>query len=530
MAITKIIGAIHPPKSGGRYKVLKNTIDYITKKGKTREGYFVGSANCSPLSALKEMIHTKNHYGKTSDSPHERLGYHFTISWSPEEHISHEEAFLILQEFCERYLGSEYEAVYSVHTDRQHVHGHICFNSVNCETGMKFRYENGDWASKIQPLVDEICKKHGFHTLEEDTGITLDDYYKEHILNKGLKQKKQNTDKKIKTKNNSAARGKSNNKYYNEKNEKYSHSDYIRDVIDKIIPECKTFNDFIQKLKENGFYVKLGKYISVKTKGMDRFRRLYKLGEKYSEQAIRQRILQNGEPKSVPTREDLDIEQYQYIYVVPLEYRKYVKRTMTPAEKRYYGRMYYLGKAHPGIPYPTYRDVQRRIREIEKITEQMEYIRENDITSSDQVQTEIDAAYKEYEQLKEKKMKLYIQRKEYKQLISCVKQLQELFPDGLPDKDRTDLADVYTEAKMQFDLLMREFDSFGIDWDEAVEFVNGLESDIKEANAAMRKIKQRIEFFREIKEDFEKEEQSIREEQEKDAEQDNKKMRKRERS
>lgn len=519
MAVTKIIGAIHPPKSGGRYKVLKNTIDYITKKGKTREGYFVGSANCSPLSALKEMIHTKNHYGKTSDSPHERLGYHFTISWSPKEHISHEEAFLILQEFSERYLGSEYEAVYSVHTDRQHVHGHICFNSVNCETGMKFRYENGDWASKIQPLVDEICKKHGFHTLEEDTGVTLDDYFKEHILNKGSKQKKQNKD----------TRGKSNNKYYNEKNEKYSHSDYIRDVIDKIIPESKTFDDFIQKLKENGFYVKLGKYISVKTKGMDRFRRLYKLGERYSEQAIRQRILQNGEPKSVPIREDIDIGQY--IYVVPLEYRKYMKRTMTPAEKRYYGRMYYLGKAHPGIPYPTYRDVQRRIREIEKITEQMEFIREHDITSSSQTQTEIDAAYKEYEQLKEKKMILYSQRKEYKQLILCVKQLQELFPNGLPDKDRTDLADVYTEAKMQFDKLMSEFDSFGIDWDEAVEFVNGLEADIKEANAAMRKIKQRINFFREIKEDFEKEE-SIREEQKNDIEQDdkNKKMRKRGRS
>lgn len=522
MAITKIIGAIHPPKSGGRYKVLKNTIDYITKKGKTREGYFVGSANCSPFSALKEMIHTKNHYGKTSDSSHERLGYHFTISWSPEEHISHEEAFLILQEFCEQYLGSEYEAVYSVHTDRQHVHGHICFNSVNCETGMKFRYETGDWASKIQPLVDEICKKHGFHTLEEDTGVTLDDYFKEHILNKGSKNKN------AKAKSNSAARGKSNNKYYNEKNEKYSYSDYIRDVIDKIIPECKTFDDFIQKLKKNGFYIKFGKHIGVKTKGMDRFRRLYKLGEQYSEQAIRQRILQNGEPKSVPIREDLDIDQY--IYVVPLEYRKYVKRTMTPAEKRYYGRMYYLGRAHPGVPYPTYRDVQQRIRKIEKMTEQMKFIREHDITSSAQIQTEIDAAYKEYEQLKEKKIKLYSQRKEYKQLISCVKQLQELLPDGFPDKSRTDLTDVYIEAKAQFDKLMGEFVSFGIEWDEAVKFVNGLEMDIKDANAAMRKIKKRIEFFREIKEDFEKEEESIREEQEKDTIQKYKKLRNKERS
>lgn len=523
MAITKIIGSIHPPKSGGRYKVLKNTIDYITKKGKTREGYFVGSANCSVDSALREMIHTKNHYGKTSDSPRERLGYHYTMSWSPEENISHEEAFRILQEFCEKYLGSEYEAVYSVHTDRDHVHGHICFNSVNCETGRKFRYENGDWASKIQPLVDEICREHGFHTLEEDTGVTLEEYYQEHILNKGTNKKKNKGKGQSHT-----ARGKSNNKYYNERKKAYNDSDYIRDVIDKLIPECKTFDEFIQKLRDNGFYVKLGKHVGVKSKGMSRFRRLYKLGDRYTEEAIRQRILQNGEFKTVPVREDLDIDQY--IYVVPLEYRKSVRHTMTPQEKRYYGRMYYLSKAHPGLAYPTYRDVQQRIMEIRKLSEQIDFIREHDITSSDQMQAEIDAAYKEYEQLKEKKMKLYIQRKEYKTLISCVKEMHELFEDGAPDKARTDLADVYYEAKGQYDALMDEFHAFGMSWKEADAFVTGLESDLKEANAAMRRIKQRVEFYREIKENFEKEEEIIRQEKERDTGRDDRKKRKWDRS
>ena len=64
----------------------------------------------------------------------------------------------------------------------------------------------------------------------------------------------------------------------------------------------------------------------------------------------------------------------------------------------------------------------------------------------------------------------------------------------------------------------------------AVEFVDGLETNIKEANAGMRKIKQRIEFCREIKQDFEKEENAIRQEQEKNATLDNNKKRKRDRS
>ncbi|MBE6035634.1 MAG: hypothetical protein E7222_13195 [Clostridiales bacterium] len=509
MAITKIIGAIHPAKSGGRYKVLKNTIDYITREGKTDQGYFVGSMNCSSFTALKEMIHTKNHFGKTSDNPHERLGYHFTISWSPEENISHEEAFSILQEFCERYLGSEYEAVYSVHTDRKHVHGHICFNSVNCETGKKFRYENGDWASKIQPLVDELCKARGYHTLEEDSGVSLDDYYKEHILNKGT-----NKEKKKKGKYSSEQRsgsdqkktysrsqkGHSNNKYYNEKNEKYSHTDYIKDVIDKIIPECSSFEEFIQKLKENGFWVKMGKHIAVKTKGMERFRRLYKLGENYTEEAIKSRILHNGEPKSAPTTPDLDLDKY--IFVVPLEYRKFVRRTMTPQEKKYYGRMYYLGKAHPGRPYPTYRDVQRRIREIKKTTEKISFIRENDIKSSAQLQNLIDDAYSEFNEINNTKKQLFYQKKDYRALIDCVNQIKNLYPNGMPERSRYDVAEAYSEAEKNFKELMDEFQSFGLSWEEAEAFSENLEKNMQEGKDALKKIRQRIDFLKEIQDEY----------------------------
>ena len=71
MAITKIIGAIHPPKSGGRYKVLKNVINYVINPLKTENGKYTGSINCTTQTALKEMIMTKEHYNKTSSAPSE---------------------------------------------------------------------------------------------------------------------------------------------------------------------------------------------------------------------------------------------------------------------------------------------------------------------------------------------------------------------------------------------------------------------------------------------------------------------------
>ena len=71
-----------------------------------------------------------------------------------------------IKEFVNWYLADNYEAVYSVHNDTNHIHGHIIWNSVRFTDGYKYRYEKGDWERQIQPLVDEICEKHGLHTLD----------------------------------------------------------------------------------------------------------------------------------------------------------------------------------------------------------------------------------------------------------------------------------------------------------------------------------------------------------------------------
>ena len=53
---------------------------------------------------------------------------------------------------------------------------HIIFNSVNNITGLKYRYNKGDWGKHIQKIVDDICYEKGFRTIAyeyDDTGQAI---------------------------------------------------------------------------------------------------------------------------------------------------------------------------------------------------------------------------------------------------------------------------------------------------------------------------------------------------------------------
>ena len=53
------------------------------------------------------------------------------ISFSPEEKVTAEQAMYVLEHFAKEVLGDDYEAVFAVHTDREHMHGHLIWNSVS---------------------------------------------------------------------------------------------------------------------------------------------------------------------------------------------------------------------------------------------------------------------------------------------------------------------------------------------------------------------------------------------------------------
>ena len=156
MAITKILNI---QESEGRNPAshLKNALEYIQNPDKTEECVLVGGINCLADTAFEQMEETKNIFHKTG----KRQGYHVIISFSPEEKVTAEQAMYVLEHFAKDVLGDDYEAVYAVHTDREHMHGHLIWNSVSMTTGKKYNSPKSNWKNHLQPITNKYCDELG---------------------------------------------------------------------------------------------------------------------------------------------------------------------------------------------------------------------------------------------------------------------------------------------------------------------------------------------------------------------------------
>ena len=132
----------------------------------------------------------------------------------------------MIEAFCEQYLGENYDYVFgAVHTDQEHVHGHIIFNSVNRITGYKYRYQKGDWEKEIQPITDRICEEHGLAKLMYD------------------KQQKI---------------GKSYAEYQAEKEGRYTLKKIIQSDVDYMISCSDSWQDFLNQMEMLGYEFRMG--------------------------------------------------------------------------------------------------------------------------------------------------------------------------------------------------------------------------------------------------------------------------------
>ena len=179
MAITKILNIM---ESEGRNPAshLKNALEYIQNPDKTEECVLVGGINCLPDTAFEQMEETKNIFHKTG----KRQGYHVIISFSPEEKVTAEQAMYVLEHFAKDVLSDDYEAVYAVHTDREHMHGHLIWNSVSMTTGKKYNSPKSNWKNHLQPITNKYCDELGLSIMPAEysknpKNIRMDKWEKE---------------------------------------------------------------------------------------------------------------------------------------------------------------------------------------------------------------------------------------------------------------------------------------------------------------------------------------------------------------
>ena len=145
MTVTKI----HPIKT-----TLKKAIDYICNGDKTNDEIYVTMHLCSRENAYKEFELTKKQFNSRTKT----LTHHLIQSFVPEE-VSFEEAHQVGIELCEKILEGKYEYVLATHIDKDHIHNHIIFNSIDVDEGKIYHSYYGSYMN-IRNQSDRLCKEN----------------------------------------------------------------------------------------------------------------------------------------------------------------------------------------------------------------------------------------------------------------------------------------------------------------------------------------------------------------------------------
>lgn len=202
--------------------------------------------------------------------------HHYVQSFSPEENITPEEAHQIGMEWAKKIWGNNRMVICSTHLDKGHIHNHFAV--------APYSYDGVKWHSNIKTLntlrkvSDEIALQHGISIIKNPNrhgGIK----YKEWIENRQGSSWKTN----------------------------------LRIDIDNLIVKdnVNSLDDLLEKLKEQGYSIKVGKYITIRPQNYDRGVRSYRLGNGYSEQDLIYRIQNKDKEISV----DAILSQYKGIQV-----------------------------------------------------------------------------------------------------------------------------------------------------------------------------------------------------------------------
>ena len=249
MAATRLI-ALHKNKGKSVAACLKSRTDYAKNPDKTNRGELVSSYECSPLTADEEFMLSKRQYELATGrrQKNDVIAYQIRQSFRPGE-ITAEEANKVGYELAMQFTKSKYAFIVATHTDREHIHNHIIYNSTALDGTRKFR----DFffsALAVQRLSDLICLEHQLSVIEI----------------KPYRERQKRT-------------------LYPPKE---SNRDRLCSVIDRILAEKpKDYEDFLQKLEQQGYEVKRGKYTSVKGARQKRFIRFRTLGAGYSEEELK---------------------------------------------------------------------------------------------------------------------------------------------------------------------------------------------------------------------------------------------------
>lgn len=261
-------GFVQQDTAGRKVDGLEDVIQYAVDSNKTATPdnehtevlrNFVSGINCHPATVREEMLAVKKRFGKETGT----VAYHGYQSFAPGE-ATPEMAHEIGIKLAQRLWGDKYQVLVATHLDREsHLHNHFVVNIVSFQDGIKYHRTAKDYHD-MQVISDELCREYQLSVIE-------DHQY---------------------------GRSKHYGEWRAEQEQRPTWRGLVRSDVDEAIRQSMTERQFFDALRKKGYEIKIGKDISLRPSGKERFVRLVRnFGEEYSIAGIRARILQQRRPE-----------------------------------------------------------------------------------------------------------------------------------------------------------------------------------------------------------------------------------------
>lgn len=439
MAITKILA---------KHVRLDVLINYALNGDKTEDRLLTAYHNCTPNDPYMEMKQTKENVDKLDGVQ----AYHIIQSFAKGE-ISPELALDIAQQFVHEHLPG-YEAVIGVHVDKEHVHAHIVFNSVNKYTGKKYHSNAESYYRQIRTISDRLCREHGLSVIL--TG-----------------------DKK---------RSISYAEWLRQQSGEPSFRSMLEADLRRAIEDANDYGHFLVLMENMGYEVKHGSRLSFAIRGTQKW---YVPGRKnplFTEDGIRRAIIGNFEA----------IEAGLRPVVIPrphfVPYKKQTKYTGFLALYVHY--LYLLGKIKKQ-EYPTRitPHLKAAILKFESYKAQFQFLQKHGLSTQNQLSLYIADTEKRISDLLKQRTVLNVKKKKRMPLYKAIADVNALKPaKTLYDEGVTGIEDEFVRYLNAVEILEKA----GVGKEQIAQEKAQLYESIADVNREIFKLKKELTMCRNI--------------------------------
>ena len=441
MAITKILA-----RNGG----LEQAIQYALNGDKTEGRILTAHQNCDPGLEYRQMMDTKQDIGKIGG----RQCYHIIQSFKPGE-VTPELALEIAKKFAEEYLTG-YEVVIGTHVDKNHIHSHLVFNSVNGQTGKKYHVTTQEYYSQIRAVSDRLCREHGLSVIMEGSSSKAVSYIEWLRQSKGQPTFRSMLEADLRT----------------------------------AIEDANDLGHFFMLMEHMGWEISHGNRLGFRLRGQDRFMIPGRKNPLFTEDCIRAAILGNLSAIEAGQRPPSS-------YRVPYRpYKKHPKYTGFLALYVHY--LYVLGKIEKRqYPPRMTPHLRKEVLRFERCREQFAFLRENSISTQEDMTTFQARTEDTLTGLMKRRTILNVRKKKRRALydaladVEALAEARRLYDEGLSGMEAE--AARYTDASALLD-------SCGIPRDRLAAEKAELYRQLAELNRSIRTERRKLVLCKEVME------------------------------